>query len=147
MRDSEETDGGLTGEDMKTARRQKPSGWMVLTRNSSVTYMIDALIETPPNREFSKAELERRSGVSDESIRKHFELLSDLEIVEEVPGTDRYRINIEGVVTQELLELDSAVNYVRSKNEVQSIIEPQIEEIQDSREKDLSDRVAPEVPT
>lgn len=145
MRGSEEVAGETTGEDMKEARRRNPSGWMELTRNPSVTYMIDALIETPPDREFSKSELQRRSGVSRESIRKHFEVLSDLEIVEEVPRTDRFRLNIEGVVTQELLELNSAVNHVRSRGETRPAIE-RIDIIYGPGEKELSDSIAEKLP-
>lgn len=102
--------------DMKRSRLEQPSGWLTLTRYETVRLLVDALLEAPPEYEFNKSELERRTGLSREAIREHIPLLVDLGVVEEVDtgGWTEYRLNDDGKVTKELFELNSAVNSVLS---------------------------------
>lgn len=113
--------------DMKTLRREHPSGWMLLTRYQSVPYIIDALLEAPPNREFNKSELARKAGVSTKSVRERIDTLADLGIVRELTeddnrGRTRYSLNRRSPITQELVELNSAVSRVEKGDLPQSLI-------------------------
>lgn len=102
--------------DMKQSRLDNPSGWIELTRYETVRLLIDALLEAPPDYKFNKSELERRTGLSREAIRQHLPQLLELGVVEEIEGEEwaEYRLNSDGKVTRELLELNSAVNSVLS---------------------------------
>lgn len=104
------------GFDPKQDRLENPSGWVKLTRYETVRLLVDALLESPPDHQFNKSELERRTGLSREAIREHLPFLVELGVVEEVDSSDwaEYRLNDDGKVTKELLELNSAVNSVLS---------------------------------
>ncbi|WP_135827208.1 response regulator [Halorussus ruber] len=98
--------------DMKQLRREDPSAWLELTDNQTLPLIIDALLDSPPGREFNKKELGDHAGVSRESVRKYVDTLLRFNIVEEVAGTNprRYRLNDAGKVTRVLFELQSALN-------------------------------------
>lgn len=98
--------------DMKERRRRNPSAWLELTDNQTLPLVIDALLDSPPGREFNKKELGDHAGVSRESVRKYVDTLLKFNIVTEVPGTNprRYRLNDEGKATRALFELQSALN-------------------------------------
>lgn len=102
--------------DVKRHRLENPSGWMRLVRYETVRYLIDALLESPPEMPLNKSELSRRTGISRNSIKKHIELLVNLGVVEEIDdsGWAEYKLNDDGRVTIELFELNSAVNAVLS---------------------------------
>ncbi len=112
--------------DMKKIRRNHPSGWLYLTKNDSVNYVLDALIDLPPGKEFNKTELADQVGISRESVRKHIELFLELGILEEVTGTSnqRYRLNIDGRVTNEVFAVNSAVNAARGEEEITIDLDP-----------------------
>lgn len=96
----------------KAVREKHPSGWLVLTQNESVPYMIDALLDLPSRREFNQTELAERAGVSRQSVSRHLELLLEMGIVEPVSDTSpqRYRFDEESPVSKALIQLDGAVN-------------------------------------
>lgn len=102
----------------KSLRKKYASGWMELTKNRSMPFIIDGLLDFSPEKEFNKSELARKSGVSRESVRKYTSLLLDLNIIEEVPDTTepRYRLNDKGTVTKKLFELNGAVGAVRAQS-------------------------------
>lgn len=111
MSDSEhrsETEG--TSNDSVPFRDQYPSGWLALTKNESVSRMIDALLDLPPYREFNQSELADMAGVSRQSVGRHIDLLVGLGIVEPVDGTNRYRFDPESPVSEALIGLDGAVS-------------------------------------
>jgi len=105
-----------SGFDVKQARLSKSSGWLELTRYQTVRLLIDALLESSPGHKFNKSELERRTGVSRESIRERIPQLIELGVVEEVDdgGWPEYQLNDDGKVTKELFQLNSAANSVLS---------------------------------
>jgi hypothetical protein len=45
-------------------RDEYPSGWLVLTRNESIPYIIDALLDSHPYREYNQTDLADRADVS-----------------------------------------------------------------------------------
>lgn len=96
----------------KAFREKHPSGWLVLTQNKSVPYMIDALLDLPPHREFNQTELAEHTGVSRQSVSRHLELLLDTGIIEPVADTSpqRYRFNEQSPVSKALIQLDGAMN-------------------------------------
>lgn len=114
--------------DMKEFRRKNPSGWMELVRNSSVVYMVDALLDAPPEREFTVSELSNHSGVSGESVRNHISTLVEFGIVNEINGTtpQRYRLDDEDAATQLLFRLNSVLNGKRAED-TPDIFGPEIE--------------------
>lgn len=98
--------------DVKQVRRENPSAWLELTDNQTLPLVVDALLDSPPGREFNKKELGDHAGVSRESVRKYVDTLLKFNIVEEVADTNprRYRLNDEGKATRALFELQSALN-------------------------------------
>jgi len=108
-----------TDDDGEKAFREKhPSGWLVLTQNESVPYMIDALLDLPPHREFNQTELAERTGVSRQSVGRHLDLLLETDIVEPVADSSpqRYRFNEESPVSKALIQLDGAMNAAGTAN-------------------------------
>lgn len=93
-------------------REEHPTGWLVLTRYESIPYIIDALLDLPPRREFNQSELAEMADVSRQSVNRHLDLLLEIAIIEPVEGTSpqRYRFNAENEVSQALIQLDGAMN-------------------------------------
>ena len=102
----------MTRTETSQIRSEYPSPWMVLTRNESLGYIIDALLDLAPHRECNKTELAELAGVSRNSVGTHVELLLTLGIVEPVEGTSptRYRFDPDSGVSRALVELEGAVN-------------------------------------
>lgn len=88
------------------------TGWTVIAKNDSVVDIIDTLLDMPQKREFNKSELAEFAGVSRKSVHNHIDLLLQLEVVAEVPGTSpqRYRFDADSEVAEHLIRLDGAVN-------------------------------------
>lgn len=101
-------------EEQRALRADYPSGWLVLTKNESVPYIIDALLDLLPRREVNQTELAELAGVSRQSVSRHLDLLLTAEIIEPVEGTSpqRYRFDPESRVSQALVELEGAMNAV-----------------------------------
>jgi DNA-binding transcriptional ArsR family regulator len=98
--------------DQRHLREEYPSGWLVLTKNESIPYIIDALLDAPPHREFNQSELARKAGVSRQSVSRHIDLLAGVGIIEPVEGTNptRYRFNPGNSVSEALIKLDGSMN-------------------------------------
>lgn len=104
-------------EDEQRAFREKyPSGWLALTKNESVPYIIDALLDLPPRREFNQTELAELAGVSRQSVGRHLDLLLAASVIEPVETTNpqRYRFDEESQVSRALVQLDGAMNAIGS---------------------------------
>jgi len=109
------TGGDSSDSDRRNAtqsRRENPSAWLELTDNQTLPLVVDALLDSPPGREFNKKELGDHAGVSRESVRKYVDTLLKFNVVEEVADTNpqRYRLNDDGKATRALFELQSALN-------------------------------------
>ena len=92
----------------KTLRDTYPSGWLALTQNESVPYIIGALLNSLPQREFNQTELAEHAGVSRQSVGRHLDILVDAGIIEPVDETSRqrYRFAPESPVSEALVRLD-----------------------------------------
>jgi len=97
----------------KELRYDHPTGWLYFMQGSSegLHLIIDALL-TGDDREFTKSELAEAAGVSRHTVRSHIDKLLELGVVTAVAGGKRYRFNLDSPVTQEICELNSAVNAV-----------------------------------
>jgi len=97
--------------DTKEARLDHPSGILHLFGHESVPILVDALLDLPPNREFTKTELAEHAGVTRQTVGRYSDLLLDLDVIEPVPGTSprRYRV-ADSPVVREIHELNSALN-------------------------------------
>lgn len=103
--------------DIKQYRREHPSGWLQLTKSESIPFLIDALLDSRPEREFNKSELARMSGVSRQSVSDHLPTLLELGILKKVGESNkRYKINDKGPVARELYRLNSAINAVQTEH-------------------------------
>ena len=91
-------------------RDEYPSGWRILVRNESVGYVLDALLDALPGREFTKTELATEAGVSRQSLYTHLDLLLALGVLEPVPESSPQRYRVPG--DSELLDLLTTVNGV-----------------------------------
>jgi len=98
---------------MKQLRYEHPTGWLYFMRHSSegLHLMIDTLL-TASDREFTKGELAESAGISRHTVRAHLDTLLEHGIVRTVANGKRYRLNFESPVTQEMTELNSAINAV-----------------------------------
>lgn len=98
--------------EQRASRARSPSGWLVLTRNDSVPYVIDALLDLAARREFNQTELAELAGVSRQSVARHLDLLLSAGVVEPVENTSpqRYRFDPDSEVSRALVQLDGAVN-------------------------------------
>lgn len=104
--------------DMKALRRENPSAWLEVTDNQTTPLIIDALLDSPPGREFNKKELGDHAGLSRESVRNHIDKLLKFGLIEEVPDTEpqRYRLNDNGIATSALFKFNSALNEAGSED-------------------------------
>lgn len=100
------------GEKQRAFRADYPSGWLALTRNESVPYIIDALLDLAARREFNQTELAELAGVSRQSVARHLDLMLTAGIIEAVEHTSpqRYRFDPGSDVSRALIELDGAMN-------------------------------------
>lgn len=116
MADTDPPEHQSTKDEANNFREEYPSGWLVLTKNESVTYIIDALLDLPPHREFNKTELADEAGVSRQSVTRHIDLLVGVGIIEEVEETrpQRYRFNPESPVSEAIIKLEGAMNVATS---------------------------------
>lgn len=94
-------------------RREHPSGWLSLTQHESIPILVDALLDLPPDHEFTIPEFAEHAGVPHQTVEDYTNLLLEVELIEAVPNTSsrRYRVANSSVV-QELVELNSALNNV-----------------------------------
>ena len=95
----------------KELRYEHPTGWLYLMKDSSegLHLLIDVLL-TASDREFTKGELADAAGVSRHTVRAHLDTLLEFGIIRSVADGKRYRFNMESPVTQEICELNSAIN-------------------------------------
>ena len=100
-------------------RTEYPSGWLAIAENQSVAHLIDALLDLPGHREFTKTELAEMAGVSRQSVHAHLDFLLAMGVVAPVEDTSpqRYRFVPESDVSRALAELDGAVNRVGASAE------------------------------
>ncbi len=96
-------------------RKQHPSGWLRATLPERRALVLDALLETPPTREFTTDELAERAGVSPESVETHVETLLGWGVVERGETTPhQYSVVEESHVLQQIIELNSVVSRVEA---------------------------------
>lgn len=95
----------------KQARLSNPSGWLYLTQHDSVPLLVDALLDWPPDREFTVQEFATHAGLVRQTVSKHLDILIDVGLLEAIPEThpQRYRLR-ESAVTKELFAFNSAIN-------------------------------------
>lgn len=96
----------------KSIRTEYPSGWMAIAENTSVAHIIDAVLDLPGHREFTKTELSEMADVSRQSVYAHLDFLLAIGVLQPVEDTSpqRYRFAPESEVSRALVELDGAVN-------------------------------------
>lgn len=101
----------------KQTREEHPSGWLYLTQHEDIPIFVDALLDLPTNIEFTKSEFAEHAGVTQGTVENHFDLLVEVELIEEVPETSprRYRVADSDVV-RELLQFNSALNNIATGN-------------------------------
>jgi response regulator of citrate/malate metabolism len=106
-----------SNKDEKMMRDEYPSGWLVLTRNEAVAYIVDALLDLPPTREFNQSELAREAGVSRQSVAKYRDLLLGAGVIEPIEGTgqQRYQFNPESPVSKAIIQVDGEMNAAGAK--------------------------------
>ena len=92
-------------------RDEYPSGWRVLSRHDSVSYMIDALMDAPDHH-FSKSKLAENAGVSRQSVHTHLPLLLQLDVVEVVEDSspEKYTLDSGQDLVRNLHRLNGLIN-------------------------------------
>ncbi|USZ69155.1 winged helix-turn-helix domain-containing protein [Halorussus salilacus] len=97
---------------MREKRLAYPSGWLYLCQHESVHFIIDALLQVDPKKEFNKTELAEFAGISAQSVRRHIDKLVELGVVAETAGGKRYHYNLESEVGQLIAELNGEINAI-----------------------------------
>lgn len=110
----------------KQLRKKLPSGWMELARYETNALLIDALLEAPPNREFTAKELADESGASKKSIENRIHGLVEMGVVIELPDRDRsrYQLNEYSPIVRKIYELNTTVEQVKNGNLPESVNPP-----------------------
>jgi DNA-binding MarR family transcriptional regulator len=105
-------------EDMKAVRRRNRSGWLELSDSEDLRFLIDAILDLRPNKQFTPSELQRRAGIDRSSLRRHFRKLIKYEIIEPVPDEEapKYQINSSGPITEELIKLNGKASRIQAKS-------------------------------
>ncbi|WP_276253145.1 winged helix-turn-helix domain-containing protein [Halomontanus rarus] len=97
---------------MRQQRIEYPSGWLYLCQHESVHFIIDALLQVDPKKEFNKTELAEFAGVSRQSVRRHIDKLVELGVVAETAGGKRYHYNLESPVGKLVAELNGELSAI-----------------------------------
>lgn len=126
MTDEEPTEEEIREMNKKQLRKQFPSGWMETTRYETHVLVIDTLLEEPPNREFTVAELASESGASNRSIKNRISDLVELGVVTELPNREkpRYQLNQHSPIVRKLYELNTTVQRVKDGDLTKSVSPP-----------------------
>lgn len=97
---------------MDELRDEYPSGWRILVQNESVGYILDALMDALPGKEYTKTELATEAGISRQSLYTHLDLLLALSVLEPVESSSpqRYRVQSDSEVLALLHQLNGTVN-------------------------------------
>lgn len=98
----------------RATRDRNRSGWLRLTRNESVPYLVDASLDRPPRREGNQTDLAELAGVSRQLVSRRLDLRLAADIIEPVAGTNpqRYKFNPDNPVGEALVRLDEAMKAV-----------------------------------
>lgn len=97
----------------KQARLAHPSGFLYLLQHDSVPILIDALLDLPPGREFTKSELAEHAGVTRQTSSAYTDLLLETEVIEPVEHSSPQRYQLaESKVVHALFGLNGALNAV-----------------------------------
>lgn len=92
----------------KENREEYPTGWMKMMQQDGIEYVIDALLEAPPNHSSTIKNLTRRSGVEEKTVRGSLSVLEELDVVT-VTG-EEYEINNNSKILNTLIELGGLIN-------------------------------------
>lgn len=110
---SDAAEPGSSGEqDIRDQRLAYPSGWLYLCQHESVHFIIDALLQVDPKKEFTKTELADFAGISTQSVRRHIDKLVELGVVAETAGGKRYHYDLESPVGRTIAELNGEINAI-----------------------------------
>lgn len=97
---------------MKSQRLDYPSGWLYLCKDESVHFVVDALLQVDPRKEFTKTELAEFAGVSTQSVRRHVDKLVELGIVAETAEGRRYHYDIDSPVGRLVAEINAEISAI-----------------------------------
>lgn len=104
--------------DTKEQRLAHPSGVLHLTQHDAVPIMLDAVLDLPPNREFTRTEFADHAGVTRQTVSTYVPLLVETQVFEPVPDTSPERFRVaESPVVAELRELNAALNAAANSSE------------------------------
>lgn len=95
--------------EMKELRRNNKTGWLALSDDESLRFLIDALLDTAPKSLLDVDEISNRAGIDVDEAEVRLEFLSDLGVLEKVD--EGYSMDEENsIVLENLFELNAAVN-------------------------------------
>lgn len=93
----------------KQDRLDAPTGWLALTSDETLQFVIDALLSAGPAVEFTTDELARYSGVDADAVPGHVERLVALGIVAESADGRRYRLADDSEPGRLVADLNAAL--------------------------------------
>jgi DNA-binding transcriptional ArsR family regulator len=116
MQEGETEEAEIRNMSKKELRKQYSTGFIQLATPSSVPLLIDATLDMPPEREFTKSELASKAGLSTESVRNHISKLEGLGFLKTVPDSSpqRFKLNRETKIATLLFELDKVIGETKA---------------------------------
>lgn len=108
-----------TTDDIKSVRRRNKTGWLVISDDETVRFLIDAVLDLSPSSEqLPISELASQTGEPVDEIQKEMELLEDLDVIEVCEDGTMFEVQDlqDSPVLNTLYSLNSAVNESRTEN-------------------------------
>ena len=107
----------MNNSNVREVRRRNPTGWLDITDDEDIRFVLDALLDSQPEREESLRNLAKRSGVHEEEILGVAEYLEDLGVLE-LTGDENYKIKSSknSGILRSLHNLNASINGERLKD-------------------------------
>lgn len=107
---------------MKELRKENPSGIGYLFAEPSMRFVLDALLDLPPDHTFTTEELAGHAGISKSTLYKLLPKLRELGIIREVDSGEATRYALQEASPVRYLHLlNSVINFLRTDKGQQAL--------------------------
>lgn len=115
--DNTTAEDSTSADEMKEIRRQYPTGWLDFVDDEPMRLAVDALLDPPPETEFTTSDLAERAGLDDEDAERCVKRLWEMGFLEQsYTNSSRYRLNESGQVAEAIFTLNGAMIAARSED-------------------------------
>lgn len=104
-------------DEMKEIRRQYPTGWLDFVDDEAMRLAVDALLDPPPEAEFTTSDLAERAGLNEEDTERCIDRLWEMGFLERsLVDSSVYRLNECSQVAEAIFTLNGAMIAARSED-------------------------------